>query len=57
MDDDYSCLESTAGCEGISDLGNEDSSVIVSCGVNGALDGANGCVYDADNVVIVLCKR
>ena len=53
LDEDYRCLASTTGCNGLTDSGN-DSSVIVSCGPNGVTaDGA--CAYDADNVVYRLC--
>jgi type II secretory pathway pseudopilin PulG len=53
LDEDYQCMASTTGCGGLSDVGN-DSSVLVSCGPNGALsDGA--CAYDGDNVVYRLC--
>lgn len=53
LDEDYQCFASTTGCQGIADAGT-DSSVIVSCGPNGALtDGS--CTYDADNVVYRLC--
>jgi type II secretion system protein G len=53
LDEDYQCLAATKGCPGTDEVG-EDSSVIVSCGANGAQsDGA--CTYDADNVVYRLC--
>ncbi len=54
LDEDYQCLASTTGCQGIADSGN-DSSVIVSCGPNGALNN-DSCAYDADNVVFRLCN-
>lgn len=53
LDEDYRCMASTTGCQGITDSGN-DSSVLVSCGENQATaDGA--CAYDADNIVLRLC--
>lgn len=53
LDEDYQCLASTTGCRGVTDAGN-DSSVIVSCGPNGAISDGS-CAYDADNIVFVLC--
>jgi len=57
FDDDYRCLAETDGCQGVTDpAGALLSGVIVSCGPNGAL--SNGaCAYDADNIVLVLCRR
>lgn len=54
LDEDYECLPATLGCQGIDDLGVNDTSVIVSCGPNGALD-TYGCIYDTDNIVHLLC--
>jgi prepilin-type N-terminal cleavage/methylation domain-containing protein len=53
LDEDYQCLAATEGCKGIDDAGT-DSSVIVSCGPNGAIAGTS-CDYDADNIVYRLC--
>lgn len=55
FDEDYQCLASTTGCQGIGDSGT-DSSVIVSCGPNQALD-EGACDYDEDNIVMLLCRR
>ena len=53
LDEDYQCLAATKGCPSVDEAG-QDSSVIVSCGLNGAQ--SNGaCTYDADNVVYRLC--
>ena len=53
LDEDYQCMASTTGCQGVQDTGN-DSSVIVSCGPNESLtDGS--CTYDEDNIVYRLC--
>ncbi len=53
LDEDYQCFASTTGCKGIADAGS-DSSVLVSCGPNGAVSGG-ACTYDADNIVYRLC--
>lgn len=53
LDEDYQCMSATVGCQGRDDVGN-DSSVIVSCGPNGALSGGS-CTYDSDNIVYRLC--
>ena len=53
LDEDYQCMASTTGCQGIIDTGN-DSSVVVSCGPNKAV-GTDSCEYDADNIVYRLC--
>lgn len=53
LDEDYQCMAATVGCQGLDDAGN-DSSVIVSCGPNGALNNGS-CAYDTDNVVYRLC--
>lgn len=53
IDEDYQCLAATEGCRGITDAGT-DSSVIVSCGPNGAMSGPS-CDYDDDNIVYRLC--
>lgn len=53
LDEDYQCMAATEGCRGIDDAGT-DSSVIVSCGKNGATNNGS-CTYDADNVVYRLC--
>lgn len=53
LDEDYQCMAATEGCKGIDDA-STDSSVIVSCGKNGALNNGS-CAYDADNVVYKLC--
>ncbi len=53
LDEDYQCLAATVGCPEIDDTGN-DSSVIVSCGPNGAIDNGS-CAYDGDNIVYRLC--
>lgn len=53
LDEDYQCMASTTGCMGIADAGT-DSSVIVSCGPNGAT-ADSACAYDGDNVVLRLC--
>lgn len=53
LDEDYQCLAATKGCQGVDEPGN-DSSVIVSCGPNGALNNGS-CAYDADNIVYRLC--
>lgn len=53
LDEDYQCMASTTGCQGLADIGN-DSSVIVSCGPNGALNNGS-CDYDSDNIVFRLC--
>lgn len=53
LDEDYQCMASTTGCGGIDDV-STDSSVIVSCGPNGALSGGS-CDYDDDNIVVRLC--
>jgi prepilin-type N-terminal cleavage/methylation domain-containing protein len=53
-DEDYQCMAATVGCKGIDDAGT-DSSVIVSCGPNGALNNGS-CAYDADNVLYKLCE-
>lgn len=55
FDEDYQCLADTVGCEGVTDSGN-DSSVIVSCGPNGA-ESSGACDYDDDNVVKLICKH
>ncbi len=53
LDEDYQCFAATTGCPPVDDAG-QDSSVIVSCGANGAQ--SNGaCDYDTDNVVYRLC--
>lgn len=54
LDEDYQCLAATTGCPDVDDVGN-DSSVIVSCGPNGAVSGGS-CEYDTDNVVYRLCE-
>ncbi len=54
LDEDYQCMASTEGCKGIDDP-STNSSVIVSCGKNGALNNGS-CAYDADNVVQKLCE-
>ncbi|MCA9367959.1 type II secretion system protein, partial [Candidatus Kaiserbacteria bacterium] len=61
LDEDYQCTSGALGCDGVNDVGT-DSSVIVSCGPNGALNGTVGlpgtsCVYDDDNIVHVMCKK
>lgn len=53
LDEDYQCLAETEGCRGLADAGN-NSSVIVSCGPNGAID-TGACAYDTDNIVRRLC--
>ena len=53
LDEDYECMTATEGCRGVNDVGN-DSSVIVSCGPNGAID-TGSCAYDEDNIVYRLC--
>jgi prepilin-type N-terminal cleavage/methylation domain-containing protein len=53
LDEDYRCMTDTVGCKGINDSGN-DSSVIVSCGPNGAISSGS-CTYDTDNIVYRLC--
>lgn len=53
LDEDYKCLAATTGCKGIDDAGN-DSSVLVSCGPNKAID-TGACAYDDDNIVYRLC--
>lgn len=53
LDEDYQCLAATEGCRGIADTGT-DSSVIVSCGPNRALNNGS-CAYDDDNIVYRLC--
>ncbi len=54
LDEDYQCMAATEGCKGIDDA-STDSSVIVSCGKNGALNNGS-CAYDDDNVVYKLCE-
>ena len=55
LDEDYQCLVNTTGCRGIADVDSgTGSSVIVSCGPNGA-PGGDACVYDEDNIVLYLC--
>ena len=54
LDEDYQCMAATEGCKGVDDA-STDSSVIVSCGKNGALNNGS-CAYDADNVVYKLCE-
>lgn len=55
LDEDYQCLAETEGCNGIADTDSDTgSSVIVSCGPNGALAGG-ACAYDEDNIVYYLC--
>lgn len=54
LDEDYQCFAATEGCMGIEDAGT-DSSVIVSCGANGALNNGS-CAYDTDNIVVRLCE-
>ena len=57
FDDDYRCLAETDGCQGVTDPGGALlTGAIVSCGPNGAVSGGS-CTYDADNIVLVLCKR
>lgn len=53
LDEDYQCLTATEGCRGVNDSGT-DSSVIVSCGPNGTINGGS-CAYDTDNIVYRLC--
>ncbi len=53
LDEDYQCLTATEGCRGLNDAGT-DSSVIVSCGPNKAMNGGS-CAYDDDNIVHRLC--
>jgi prepilin-type N-terminal cleavage/methylation domain-containing protein len=53
LDEDYQCMAATEGCKGVDDA-STDSSVIVSCGKNGALNNGS-CAYDTDNVVYRLC--
>lgn len=53
LDEDYQCMSATEGCRGVDDTGT-DSSVIVSCGPNGAIDSGS-CAYDTDNIVYRLC--
>lgn len=55
LDEDYQCMAATEGCRGINDAGT-DSSVIVSCGPNGALNNGS-CDYDVDNIVRLLCDE
>lgn len=54
LDEDYQCMAATEGCKGVADAGT-DSSVIVSCGPNGAVSGGS-CTYDTDNIVYKLCN-
>lgn len=55
LDEDYQCTAGAKGCNGIADSG-QDSSVVVSCGPNGAQ--SNGaCAYDNDNIVYVFCRN
>ena len=55
LDEDYQCLATTVGCKGIADADSDSgSSVLVSCGPNGAL-ASGACAYDADNIVQYLC--
>ena len=55
LDTDYQCLAETEGCDGLADAG-QDSSVLVSCGPDQAEDGGAACVYDDDNIVLLLCR-
>lgn len=55
LDEDYQCLAETLGCDGVVDVDSDTgSSVIVSCGPNGATD-SGACAYDSDNIVYYLC--
>ncbi len=54
LDEDYQCMAATEGCKGVDDA-STDSSVIVSCGKNGALNNGS-CAYDTDNIVYKLCE-
>ncbi len=53
LDEDYQCLATTTGCNGLADSGT-DSSVLVSCGPNREVSGGS-CTYDGDNIVLRLC--
>jgi general secretion pathway protein G len=55
FDEDYRCTAGAIGCNGIADS-SPDSSVLVSCGPDGAT-GGGGCVYNDDNIVYLLCRR
>lgn len=55
FDEDYQCTAGAVGCGGVADVGT-DSSVLVSCGPNKAINSGS-CAYDDDNVVYVFCKK
>jgi len=57
FDDDYRCLPTTDGCNGLDDSSEGlVSSVFVSCGENAVVSGGS-CSYDTDNIVKLLCRR
>ena len=55
FDSDYDCSAGAVGC-GTHTGGDQNDSVIVSCGPNGAISN-NACAYDTDNVVLYLCDN
>lgn len=62
-DEDNMCVGTAKGCGGVDNLtGNPDSTVLMSCGPNGAIGGTNAygnngiaCDYDSDNIILKLC--
>ena len=57
LDEDYQCTAGALGCGGVADVGT-DSSVLVSCGPDGDITGSgDACVYNDDNIVLVMCKK
>lgn len=68
FDEDYYCTPGAYGCNGFTSnvQPNDLFSVIVSCGPDGMIgddsgnsqpDNGNGCAYNDDNVVYVLCEN
>jgi prepilin-type N-terminal cleavage/methylation domain-containing protein len=65
LDEDNYCVGTAKGCNGVDNTtGTPDSSVLMSCGPNGAIGGAGpygnngiGCAYDSDNIILVLCSN
>jgi type II secretion system protein G len=63
LDEDNFCVGTAVGCRGVDNqTGTPDSSVLMSCGPNGAIglnapypDNTPGCAYDSDNIIFNLC--
>ena len=58
LDEDYHCTAGAKGCNGFVTTNNSNIlSVLVSCGPDKMVSGSNGgaCVYNDDNIVLILC--